>query len=193
MNLKTLFVKYIKLREKLNNAKVYKIVDNTNDNVYIGSTCKTLKTRLSVHKSLYKRFLKGICNNVRSFNILKNNDYKIELIEKCDIKTKEELLARERFYIENNNCLNKNIPGRTNKEFKQEYYLNNKDKLDIIHKDYYFNNKEKIAIKKKEYTVKNNEKLKEKFVCQCGGRYTRCGKSQHIKTTIHLNFLETLK
>ena len=36
MNLKTLFVKYIKLRNKLDNAKIYKIVDNTNQNVYIG-------------------------------------------------------------------------------------------------------------------------------------------------------------
>ena len=125
MNLKTLFVKYIKLREKLDNAKIYQIVDNINDNKYIGSTCKTLKTRLSEHKSDYKRFLKGLYHNVKSFDIIKNNDYNIELLEDCDIKTKNELLARERFFIENNECLNKVIPGRTKKEYK----IVSKDKI----------------------------------------------------------------
>ena len=116
MNLKTLFVKYIKLRNKLDNGKIYKIVDNTNNNVYIGSTCKTLKYRLTEHKSAYKRFLKGLHGNTKSFDIIKNNDYKIELLENCDIKTKQELIARERFYIDNNECLNKIVPGRTNKK-----------------------------------------------------------------------------
>ena len=170
MPIETLFIKYIKLREKLDNAKIYKIVDNTNNNVYIGSTCCSLKKRLSVHKSNYKRFLKGLCNNVRSFNILKNNDYKIELLEDCEIKTKEELLARERFFIENNDCLNNNIPGRTDKEYKQ------------YQKEYYNDNKDKINIKKNE-----------KFECDCEGRYTYAHKSTHLKTTKHLNFLESLK
>ena len=159
MPIETLFVKYIKLRNKLDNAKIYKIVDNTSDNIYIGSTCKTLKTRLLEHKNDYKRFIKGLYHNVKSFEILKNNDYKIELLEDCNIKTKQELLKRERFYIENNECLNKYIPGRTDKE----YYITNKDKIN------------------------------EKFDCECGGKYTHTHKSRHIKTTIHLNFLESLK
>ena len=29
--------------ENLDKSKTYKIVDNTNDSIYIGSTCKTLK------------------------------------------------------------------------------------------------------------------------------------------------------
>ena len=179
MNLKTLFVKYIKLRNKLNNAKIYKIVDNTNDNIYIGSTCKTLKTRLSVHKSDYKRFLKGLYNNVKSFDIIKNNDYKIELLEDCNIKTKQELLTREKYYIKNNDCLNKNTPGRTDKEIQQyqkEYYNDNKDKLDIIHK---------------AYNETNKEKLKEKFICVCGGNYTHSQKSTHFKSIKHQKFLQS--
>ena len=163
MKIETLFVKYIKLRNKLDNGKIYKIVDNTNDNVYIGSTCKTLKYRLSKHECDYKRFLKGIFNNVTSFDILKNNDYKIELLENCNIKTKDELLVRERYFIENNECLNKCIPGRTVKQ----YYNDNKDKINI--------------------------KKKERFDCQCGGQYTYNNKSRHLKYDIHLNYLESLK
>ena len=179
MNLKTLFVKYIKLREKLDNAKIYKIVDNINDNVYIGSTCYSLKTRLSVHKSAYKRFLNGLGGNTKSFDVLKNNDYKIELIENCNIKTKQELLARERFYIKNNECLNKNIPGRTDKEIQQyqkDYKKTNKDKIDNFNKAYY---------------IRNKEKLEEKFDCECGGKYMRCNKSHHIKSDKHQKFLES--
>ena len=84
-----------------------------------------MKTRLSKHKNHYKRYLKGLFNNIKSFDILKNNDYKIELLENCDIKTKEELLERERFYIENNNNVNKKIPGRSMKEWNDD----NKEKL----------------------------------------------------------------
>ena len=179
MKIETIFVKYIKLREKLDNAKIYKIVDNINDNVYIGSTCYSLKTRLSVHKSAYKRFLNGLGGNTKSFDVLKNNDYKIELIENCNIKTKQELLARERFYIKNNECLNKNIPGRTDKEIQQyqkDYKKTNKDKIDNFNKAYY---------------IRNKEKLEEKFECECRGKYTHANKSHHIKTNKHQKYLES--
>ena len=169
MKIETIFVKYIKLREKLSKAKIYKIIDNTNDNIYIGSTCKTLKTRLSVHKCDYKRFLNGLGGNVKSFDIIRNRDYKIELLEKCDIKTKKELLARERFFIQNNNCVNKYIPGNFDDKGCQQYQ-----------KDYREANKNELTIKKKE-----------KFDCECRGKYTNCGKSQHLKTSKHLNYLKS--
>ena len=159
MELKTLFVKYIKLREKLDNAKIYKIVDNTNDNLYIGSTCNSLKRRLQTHKDDYKRFLKGLYYNTKSFDIIKNDNYKIELLEDCNIKTKQELIARERYYIENNECLNKYIPGRSQKEYRDA----------------------------------NKDKLNEKFECECGGKFTRCAKSKHLKTHMHQNFINSLK
>ena len=166
--IENIFVKYIKLREKLDNAKIYKIVDNTNDNIYIGSTCKTLKTRLSKHKCDYKRFLKGLCGNIKSFDILKNNDYKIELLEDCDIKTKQELLARERYFIKNNNCLNKYIPGSYDNGIQQ------------YQKEY-----------QKEYNANNKYKINEKFECECGGKYTHANKSIHIKSNKHQKYLQS--
>jgi len=161
MNIKTLFVKYIKLREKLDNGKIYKIVDNTNDNIYIGSTCDSLKNRLSKHKASYKSFLKGLINNIKSFDIMKNNNYKIELLENCDIKTKQELLQRERYYIENNECLNKIVPGRN----KKEYYDVNKDKINI----------------------KRNQMID----CECGRKYTIRNKARHLKSTKHQEFIKS--
>ena len=150
MPIENIFVKYIKLRSKLKNGKIYKIVDNSNDNIYIGSTCDSLKYRLSKHKCDYKRYLKGIFNNVKSFDIIKNDNFSIELIENCDIKTKQELLiARERYYIQNNECLNKNIPGRYDKGYQQyqkDYYNDNKDKINKSHKDYYIENQDELTI-----------------------------------------------
>ena len=172
MNLKTLFVKYIKLRNKLNKAKIYKIVDNTNNNIYIGSTCDSLKNRLSKHKASYKRFLKGLFPIVKSFDIIKNNDYQIELLENCDIKTKQELLTRERYYIENNECLNKVIPSRSIKEWR----IDNKD----YHKQYRIDNKDKLDIKRNQ-----------KIDCECGGKYTIRNKSQHFKSQKHQEFIKS--
>ena len=180
-------------KTKFDDAKIYQIVDNTNSNVYIGSTCRTLKARLASHKTDYKRFLNGVIHNTRSFDIIKNNDYEIKLLEECEVKNKQELFARERFYIENNNCLNKCIPGRTGKQ----YYIDNKEKYKESRKTYYDNNKEKF----KEYTkaryIANKERIKEqknqKFECDCGGKYTNTNKLQHQKTAIHKTYLENLK
>ena len=177
MKIENIFENYIKLRSKLNNAKIYKITDNINNNIYIGSTCQSLKTRLSEHKSKYKRFLKGLYQNVKSFDIIKNNDYKIELLEDCDIKTKQELLARERLYIVNNECLNKNIPGSYDKGYQQ------------YQKEYKAKNKEKL----KDYREANKDKLNEKIECECCGKYTYANKSIHIKTSKHQNYLQSLK
>ena len=177
--IENIFLKYIKLRSKLDKGKIYQIVDNTNNNKYIGSTCKTLKYRLSKHECDYKRFLKGIFNNVTSFDIIKNNNYKIELLEDCNIKTKQELLERERFYIENNECVNKLIPyGKGTQQYQ---------------KDYYIHNKEKIKQNDKEYREANKDKFKEKFICVCGGNYIHKHKSTHQKTSKHQNYLKSLK
>ena len=39
------------------NGKIYKIIDYTNDNIYIGSTCEKLCRRIQKHKASYKCYL----------------------------------------------------------------------------------------------------------------------------------------
>jgi hypothetical protein len=59
--------------DRYKNGKIYKIVDNTNGNVYIGSTCEpTLAHRLTKHRYDYKRFLKG-GSYISSVDILKDD------------------------------------------------------------------------------------------------------------------------
>ena len=117
-------------------GKIYKIVDKTNNNIYIGSTAeKYLSRRLQHHIANYKIYIdpnKKKCYTT-SFEIIKNNDFEILLLETYPCNNKYELEQRERYYIENNNCINKNIPTRT----KKEYHENNKTELNQKKKEYY--------------------------------------------------------
>lgn len=143
--------------------KIYKIIDNTNGTIYIGKTTQTLKKRLSNHKN------KKCC---MSREIIKNGDYKIELIEETDDET------RERYWIENTECINKYIPGRTSEEwnednkdkmiaYKEKYYNNNKQLCKKRAKEYYKNNIEQIS----EYN-KKRQKIRNNWMASMGGRPT---------------------
>jgi len=141
-----------------NEGKIYKIVCNVTGEVYIGSTCMpTLAKRLAEHRNGFKRWKEGKNKkHTRSFQIIERGDYSIVLIENVNCDTKEELLRRERFHIENNTCINKNIPLRTN----AEYYLDNKEHI----AEYNLKNKEEKKEYYKEYKLKNKEHIKEYYL-----------------------------
>jgi len=148
---------------KYNNSKIYKIVDNTNGNVYIGSTFqKYITTRLASHVSDYKKYLNNKYHYVTSFEILKNGNYDIVLIENFSCETKEQLHAKERYYIESMSCVNKFIPNRSPTEWHKENYIKNRDKISERKKEYYTQNKDKISEYKKEYRSTHKDELSEK-------------------------------
>ena len=112
-------------------GKIYKIVDNTGISPpYVGSTCEArLCRRLQKHKSSYKGWLNKNWKqgHMRSFDVMKNNDYKIVLIEECPCETKEQLLAREQYWIDNLVCVNKNNTYHNSAEYKKKWNLENKE------------------------------------------------------------------
>ena len=187
---------------KYKRGKIYKIVDNTNGNIYIGSTCEpTLARRLVNHKTSYKCYLNGKSGFMSSFNILKNNDYDIVLIKNCPCNNKDELYKRERHYIETSDCVNKVIVGRSSKEYRLDnleqcldrcgkYKENNKNSINIQRKEYRIS---RGADKIKEYREKNKEMLKERFNCFCGGKYTYAHKAEHMRSKGHNNFKKGVK
>ena len=139
-------------------GKIYKIVCNTTGLIYIGSTCeKTLARRLATHINTYTEYLKGKGNYMTSYKLLENKNYEIILIENCQCNNKDELHKQERFYVEQIECVNKYIPGRTN----AEYNIDKKAEISANKKEYYIENKAKISIYKKEYREKNRELLRE--------------------------------
>lgn len=152
------------------NGKIYRLVCNCGCNKqYIGSTKNTLSKRKKQHKDDYTRWSKGLRDGLSAFSFMKHNDYDIILIENFPCNDKNELTARERFFIETMECVNKNIPTRTKKEYRNDnkeklkaYYIkyreNHKEKI----KQYKKQNKEKITLKRKENEEKNKEQIKEK-------------------------------
>jgi len=167
------------------NSKIYKIVSDHTDEIYIGSTCtkKGLSKRMGNHKYDYNNGYNG----TSSKEILKYDDAKIVLIELYPCNSKEELYARERHYIETTNCVNKHIPSRTKKEWVED----NKKHIKNYKKQHYQDNKDILSQKGKEYRLQNQDKIKEKFNCECGGKYKHSCRSIHFKTKKHIDFMKS--
>ena len=152
-------------------GKIYKIECNVTGKVYIGSTCEpTLARRLASHVGHYRCYLKGTFYNfISSFKIFENGNYCIVLLEKYPCDTKDELLARERHWCNELECINQrknqgmyNLLGE--KGYDKYNYEKNKD---II-----------------------NSKKNEKHECICGGKYTHTNKAQHIRSVKHQEYLK---
>ena len=148
-----------------NKGKIYKIVDNTNDNIYIGSTCEpTLARRLAQHKKDYSKYIKGVRGFTTSFLILENNDYDIVLIEDVKCDNKDQLFQRERYYQDSIPNVNKLKNARTSEENISVHNLSNK-------------------------VYENNLKKS----CVCGGKYIDniSKRTKHFDTTKHQTYLQT--
>jgi hypothetical protein len=155
------------------NAKIYRIDCLITNEVYIGSTCQpTLAKRLAKHVANFKYWKIDKYRFTTSFSIIERGHYKISLIELFPCNSKDELSSREGYYIRNIKCVNKQIAGRTKKQWTED----NIDKIIEQSKEYREINKEKI-----------NKFKKTKIICECGGKYTNCHKARHFKTLKHLN------
>ena len=154
---------------KFNNGKIYKIIDNTSNMIYIGSTCKTLNQRLKQHEYNFRCFKLSKTNFVTVFKILENNNYKIELIKLYPCENKHSLNIEEGLIIKESktnglNVINRNIAGLTQKQSHEQFRQRNRNKI--------------------------NENQNQKFNCVCGGKYTKCNKIPHEKTKKHKQFIK---
>lgn len=168
------------------NSKIYKIISKNTENIYIGSTaCINLETRLNGHKVGYKAYLNKKGPYITSFEILKYNEYEILLIENYPCNSLDELKKKEGYWVRNTlKCVNKNIPGRTKKEYSEEckekikvikqnyikknptrqkqYYEKNKEYINKNAKLYRKANSDNVLMNKKQYYKKNKEVIIEK-------------------------------
>ena len=169
-------------------GKIYKLVDNTNGNCYVGSTCeKYLSRRLANHVGDYNSYLKNKRKyKVSSFDIIANGCYEMILIENYPCNSKDELFARERHYVETLQCCNNNIPYRTDKEWRDEH----KDERKAYNQQYSLNNSERLKEYIKQYRLNNAERIKEYrrqcYECICGMTYTIQHKNRHIQSKYHI-------
>lgn len=138
------------------NGKIYKITEN-NILPYYGSTINTIAQRKAKHIYSMNKSSDGrgsICGYGFS------NNFKIELVESYPCNSNDELRTRERFFIENNNCVNKNKAIRTEEEDKEW---------------------------RRKYKLTDEYKHKK---CLCGAMSSVSNIARHIKSKSHIKFIQ---
>jgi hypothetical protein len=131
------------------NGKIYSIRSHSRpDLIYVGSTTQQLSVRFGEHKR-QKR--------TTSRQIIDLGDSYIELVENYRCENREELLKKEGEIIRSMDCVNKQIAGRTVKEWIED----NADKIKEYHKQYRKDNDVKIKKYQKQYQTVNIDELKE--------------------------------
>ena len=171
------------------NGKIYKLVNNVDDKIYIGSTCSTLSKRKGQHKANLNNY-----PNMRSykhFNEVGWCNVDIILIEAYECKNKDELHKRERHYIDELKPeLNKQLPTRTGREKQIAWRLANPHKWKEYATKYKIvKTPEEIEARqqlKEQRALARKQRAKEVIVCSCGRTYTKGCKSRHMKSDIHL-------
>jgi len=139
---------------------IYKLICSKTGQEYFGSTTDP-NSRLKVHLS---------ANNPCSSNILINPN--MEILETVQ-GTKKDLELKEKNYILNNKCVNKNVPQRSNKEL----YIFKKNQNPNYFKELYI---------KSGGTLRNEL---TRVYCPCGGKYIQRNKKYHLHTTKHKNYI----
>ena len=148
------------------NSKIYKLVSNKTSDIYIGSCLMRLSTRLCNHKN--------IANTTVSKKLFINEAIiTIVLIENFPCNNKNELKARELYYITTNNCINVNKPfvceipfsniKAWNKEYQKEYYAINAEHLKSKAKEYQQANPDKHNSNQKKYDDSHKEQRRARY------------------------------
>jgi hypothetical protein len=149
-------------------GKIYRIVGG--DDVYIGSTTRSLATRWAEHK--YDSIHKQVCSSI-ILNKHGIDNCQIELIEEYPCESVNELRRREAEVIRDTPCVNHQIPGRTAKEWYSDMPVEMRREMGRIQ------------------TERRRDTRGKKHECECGGQYTTSNKKVHEATNKHVNYLSS--
>jgi hypothetical protein len=149
--------KYQQDKRDYSRGEIYTITSPSSNDVYVGSTIKSLRDRMEGHISNWKNGL-GLGKHKE---IVKDiNDWNIRSFELYSCNNLEELLNREGEVIKEIGTLNKKISGKNNKECniektknKKIYYEEQQDNMNI----YIENQKEDL----KKYIENQKDDLKK--------------------------------
>ena len=148
-------------------SKIYTVRCRDNNSlIYVGSTTRRLSDRFSGHKQnssccSLKNYIEANCNGDWT-------NWYIELHEEFSCKNKEELLKREGQVHQEIATINKNIAGRTLKEWS----LDNAERVAKWNKKYYDKHTDAILEQQKTYYANNADKIAEirkRTLCQQSG------------------------
>ncbi len=138
-------------------GKIYTIRCRNDDTlIYVGSTTQILSQRWGGHKRDSVKY-----PNILLYSTIDNkwDNWYIELHEFFPCSSKIELVKREGEVIRDIGTLNKQIAGRTDKEYR----LENADKIKERKKKYYLENTDEIREHMKQYYLENADDKKQKM------------------------------
>jgi len=143
------------------NGKIYKIASKDTDKIYIGSTTGSLDYRFYRHQQSYCLYLNNLGSKIYSaelFDEVGVDQCYIELICEYPCDNSHELACEEGRHQMLNlyNIVNKNIAGRTNRQ----YYIDNKKSILDKKREYYKNNCET----RKAYQNKYNKLKRDQSI-----------------------------
>lgn len=142
-------------------GRIYKIIHNQSDVVYVDSTFNSCRNRWQQHKHDYVKYLNGkfykgkkhgkvaIYPHFKQYGI---ENFKLILVKEYPVVDKKHLKLYEQLWINRTRCCNENSAFRIKWLYKKQYC-----------KQYYENNKEKEAARKKHYYESNREKMKQYY------------------------------
>ena len=189
-------------------GKIYRVWDRSYNQCYIGSTCESLSQRMSCHRSKYKRYLNsGSSERKAVFDLFDEYGVEnciIELLENFPCYSKAELHAREGLQQRENDCINKLIAGRSKKqyyedhkeetkEYKQQWYIENKEHHANKSRENYEANREAIIEQKKQYYKEHKQEIQQRkqqnITCECGDTIRKVCLPRHLKSVKHQQWL----
>lgn len=118
---------------------IYALRNRTSDDVYYGSTTKTLNERFRVHKAVHKEGKQKLT----ALRVLACPTAYIELVEEVSV---EQMKERERWWIENHPCVNIQRPNGT----YAEWYARNRERLIAKACEYQRINKDEVNRRARE-------------------------------------------
>jgi hypothetical protein len=163
------------------NAIIYGVVCNKTNEIYIGSTVRTLEQRMSLHRHGTRQYNNWVVSGCIgkcpyrccSIQILNRGNYKYFEIESYPCDTKTELYLREgNIQIQYKNefgslCINVCIAGAHARaggrvEYDKQRYIENVDTIRKQKKQYRIDNADTIREKKKQWYKNNADTILEK-------------------------------
>jgi hypothetical protein len=164
------------------NGKIYKVVNDVDDAIYIGSTVMMLCNRMAMHRTCAKEDTKRrkapINVKMRTMGV---EHFRIVLIEAFPCNEKSELLRREQHWIDElKPTLNKfkTIEERPQTEVDKERNIRHRERISSYGKAYYQKNKEVVKQRNANYG-------KIRIDCEiCGRNVARKHLKDHQKTQV---------
>jgi len=170
-------------------GKIYFVRSNNPDITckYVGSTIQTLAQRMTGHRAGYKRWLAGeenACAIYYEFQKYGIEQFHIELIEDYPCEREEQLLARENFFIRQEECVNKIMAILTTeerKEYKKQYHQEHIEERQEYLADYREQHREEAKTYSRQYYQENTEKALQYRKQYCEDNKEQVKQSQHKK------------